>query len=232
MFAFLNTTTFTIPSLSGEGNLVALGGGSATASTLRAAGVAEWTFAGGDFWFESTPGGSLPVILDTVPNPFYGYILRFAEDAGVCWIELRETPPNDNSYSTPNFSAQSDVPCRVQLHARTYRAMSGALGIGEVRELGDLVNLSPENGVLYLQGTNGIALTSSPSPSARTYWFQSTSGAMTITNYRFSPLDVYGASHTTEGFNVSFQGLAQITEFQGTGIMIVYAPGNNVPFGG
>jgi len=125
MFALLNATTFLIPSLGTDGQQVELAEGEDAAAALRSAGVTEYSWSGGQFDLLVTAGDSMPVVLDTAQGPFYGYIKRFAENTSLfseCWVEITTVLDTEAS-----FTAQDDVPCRVQLHAHTYAAILAAL---------------------------------------------------------------------------------------------------------
>jgi len=237
MFAFLNTTTFTIPTLSGTSGAVTLEGGAATGDILQAAGVEDWFYQFEEWMSPYTEnGGKLPVILDTTSGPFYGYITRYSLSSGACIVEVLGVDDQ-----TTTFDAQSNIPCRVQMHAHAYAVLSAGLVTG--RSDSAPINVVPEAGMLYVvygndpytNPDNDLRLQATPTnfPTSRTYWVLSVAEPARLVNERFvDGLYVTGAHTYVDDEYVVFQGLAQITEAGNRGIMVIHPVGTDVPMFG
>lgn len=115
MFAYLNNKTFTIQSLA-DGAPVVLAGGVTTADELRGAGVTESS--------PSIPGERMPVVIDAAGGPIYGYIVDFYMNGSDCevWVWVAEDSPNGFP-----ITAETNVPCRVQLHANALKQLESGV---------------------------------------------------------------------------------------------------------
>ena len=115
MFAYLNNKTFTIQSLA-DGAPAVLAGGVTTADELRGAGVTEAS--------PSTPGERMPVVIDASGGPIYGYILDFYMNGSDCEVNVWIAEDSPDGFP---ITAETNVPCRVQLHADALKRLESGV---------------------------------------------------------------------------------------------------------
>lgn len=120
MFAYLNNKTFTIQSLADEAPVV-LDGGGTTADELRSAGVTEFS--------PSVPGEIMPVVIDASGGPIYGYIDGFYMNGSDCEASVRVAAGSSNWFP---IAAETNVPCRVQLHADALQQLESGVSTNMV----------------------------------------------------------------------------------------------------
>ena len=111
MFAYLNNKTFTIQSLA-DGAPVVLAGGVTTADELREAGVTETS--------PGAPGERMPVVIDASGGPIYGYIDGFYMNGSDCEVGVLVAEDSPNGFP---ITAETNMPCRVQLHANALKQL-------------------------------------------------------------------------------------------------------------
>lgn len=111
MFAYLNNKTFTIQSFQDEQPAI-LVGGATTADELRSAGVTEFS--------PSVPGERMPVVIDAAGGPIYAYISSFYVSGSDCVVGIDVAPDSPNGKPVV---AETNLPCRVQLHANALQVL-------------------------------------------------------------------------------------------------------------
>lgn len=121
MFSYLNNKTFTIQSLVADSEapseaFAVLDGGVTTASELSGAGVKDYG--------ANISGLRMPVVIDSTSGPIYAYLTYVMLDGGNCTVGFSTTP--DSTLQMPAV-AETNVPCRVQLHAHALEALAADL---------------------------------------------------------------------------------------------------------
>ena len=137
MLAYLNNKTFTIQSFQDEQPTI-LVGGATTADELRSAGVTELS--------PSVPGERMPVVIDAAGGPMYAYISGFNMNGSDCYVSIDVAP--DSPGGRP-VVAETNVPCRVQLHANALQALETSVSHRFLVTEGNFELLQVRSGCTY-----------------------------------------------------------------------------------
>ena len=224
MYAYVNDTTFeinNIENINGDFGVV-LSGNAALIDKLRDAGCTELGIDGLGFTAIITQGHSVPIIIDAVEGAIPAYIQFFADNAVVCHARL-----DPASGVFPVWAPQTNVPCRIQLHAHTYKRLSQ--GAGPARDLpfvSVVLNLNAtehDNTTLVFGVPSNVYITNFGDESFSCFLLFS--APCVIANSSADTVTVYNAGTLqATDTELAVSGLVQLIYADGKGLLIPVEP--------